>query len=160
VRFFHAHATQFVAIHAPEILHRVAMKNVGAIQRELCRTTCNKIDLVLFCWRKNFREKNKALLFRKIARVYQVVATRCTLVSRMFTSSFLWQFTHLFVAGLLGVGVGTYWGKCWFEIMEVIIQNSGAPSRIAFMYAILKSVRGITMFLEICRRDWRTLSRI
>jgi len=90
------------------------MKNVGAIQRELCRTTCNKIDLVLFCWRKNFREKNKALLFRKIARVYQVVATRCTLVSRMFTSSFLWQFTHLFVAGLLGVGVGTYWGKCWF----------------------------------------------
>jgi len=38
LHFFHAHATQFVALHAPETLHRVAMKNLRAIQRNICRT--------------------------------------------------------------------------------------------------------------------------
>jgi len=51
VRFFRAHATQVVALHAPEIFHRVAMKNVRAIQRKFVAQTSNKIDLILFCCR-------------------------------------------------------------------------------------------------------------
>jgi len=48
VRNLHAHATQFVALHdAPEILHRVAMKNFHAIRRKIC---CNTFLCCMWCF--------------------------------------------------------------------------------------------------------------
>jgi len=43
-----AHATKFVALHAPEILHSVAMKNFRAIQRKICHTNVqqNRFDSI------------------------------------------------------------------------------------------------------------------
>jgi len=86
VQFFCAYATQFFALHAPEILHRVAMKIFHPIHRKICQQ--NRFDSILlqssathfvlhvmsfrycnvatfcskFSWRKNFREKTKPSL--------------------------------------------------------------------------------------------------
>jgi len=39
-----AYATQFVALHAPEKLYRVAMKIFVQFRKEFAAQTCNKID--------------------------------------------------------------------------------------------------------------------
>jgi len=59
VPLFHAHATQFVALHAPEI-NFLCNSEKDLSHKRAIATLCNK-----FSWRKDFREKTKGL-FRKV----------------------------------------------------------------------------------------------